>query len=221
MVSQNVPQLQLAAAAAEALPRTGAGAGLQQLVGRAQAGAGGAAAPGRREPADGGRAPPGTPAALRARRAPGRGTGGNGKEMKTLRAHGFNQRPRFEQVVGYLERNEPLLDQPDRKATSFITSHFYLDDFVQSSEDPNPAPAAHAPAGNSRGRLPHSRRGHGRGRAPCADARTLRRGRPCRRPEGRRADEQRAGTALHHGPADGAQAAADLVGAGAAGLAAA
>ena len=38
--------------------------------------------------------------------------------MKTLRAHGFNQRPRFEQVVGYLERNEPLpLDQPDRKAT--------------------------------------------------------------------------------------------------------
>ena len=61
--------------------------------------------------------------------------------MKTLRAHGFNQRPRFEQVVGYLERNEPLpLDQPDRKATSFITSHFYLDDFVQSSEDPNPQP---------------------------------------------------------------------------------
>ena len=54
--------------------------------------------------------------------------------MKTLRAHGFNQRPRFEQVVGYLERNEPLpLDQPDHKATSFVTSHFYLDDFAQSS----------------------------------------------------------------------------------------
>ena len=67
----------------------------------------------------------------------------NGKEMKTLRAHGFNQRPRFEQVVGYLERNEPLLDQPDRKATSFVTSHFYLDDFVQSSEDPNPRPLQH------------------------------------------------------------------------------
>ena len=30
------------------------------------------------------------------------------------------------------------LDQPDRKATSFVTSHFYLDDFVQSSKDPNP-----------------------------------------------------------------------------------
>ena len=66
VVLQDVPQLQLAAAAAEALPRTGGGAGLQQLAGRAQAGAGGAAAPGRREPADGGRAPPGTPAALRA-----------------------------------------------------------------------------------------------------------------------------------------------------------
>ena len=66
--------------------------------------------------------------------------------MKTLRAHGFNQRPRFEQVVGYLERNEPLpLDQPDRKATSFVTSHFYLDDFVQSSEDPNPWPLQRTP----------------------------------------------------------------------------
>ena len=63
--------------------------------------------------------------------------------MKTLRAHGFNQRPRFEQVVGYLERNEP--DQPDRRATSFITSHFYLDDFVQSSKDPNPRPLQHTP----------------------------------------------------------------------------
>ena len=66
--------------------------------------------------------------------------------MKTLWAHGFNQRPRFEQVAGYLERNEPLpLDQPDRKATSFVTSHFYLDDFVQSSEDPNPRPLQHTP----------------------------------------------------------------------------
>ena len=65
--------------------------------------------------------------------------------MKTLRAHGFNQRPRLEQVVGYLERNEPLLDQPDRKATSFVTSHFYLDDFVQSSKDPNPRPLQHTP----------------------------------------------------------------------------
>ena len=31
------------------------------------------------------------------------------------------------------------------KCTSFITSHFYLDDFVQSSEDPNPRPLQHTP----------------------------------------------------------------------------
>ena len=78
--------------------------------------------------------------------------------MKTLRAHGFNQRPRFEQVVGYLERNEPLpLDEPDRKATTFITSHFYLDNFVQSSEDPNPQPLLHTPLRAIPGRIPHSR----------------------------------------------------------------
>ena len=37
------------------------------------------------------------------------------------------------------------MDEPDRKATKFITSHFYLDDFVQSSEDPNPQPLQHTP----------------------------------------------------------------------------
>ena len=65
---------------------------------------------------------------------------------------GFNQRPRFEQVVGYLERNEPLLDQPDRKATSFVTSHFYLDDFVQSNLAGDPE--AGALASNGQGRPP-------------------------------------------------------------------
>ena len=46
---------------------------------------------------------------LRYARAPsgGRSCAVTGKEMKTLRAHGFNQRPRFEQVVGYIERAEP------------------------------------------------------------------------------------------------------------------
>ena len=137
--------------------------------------------------------------------------------MKTLRAHGFSQRPRFEQVVGYLERNEPLpLDQPDRKATTFVTSHFYLDDFVQSSEDPNPQPLQHTPL-----------------RAiPEEDFRS-----PAKATDGggNRFGEDLAGdpdalTNNGQGPpsitgrlrsaADGAQAAADLVGAGAAGLAA-
>ena len=146
--------------------------------------------------------------------------------MKTLRAHGFNQRPRFEQVVGYLERNEPLLDQPDRKATSFITSHFYLDDFVQSSEDPNPRPLQHTPlqAIPEEGfRTPAE--------ATDEDVRLA-------RMRGRFGEDDLAGdpeadalTNNGQGPpsitgrlrsaADGAQAAADLVGAGAAWLAAA
>ena len=199
VVPQDVPQLQLAAAAAEALPRTGGGAGLQQLAWRAQAGAGGAAAPGRR-PADGGRAPPGTPAALRAGRAP--------------------------------ERNEPLpLDQPDRKATSFVTSHFYLDDFVQSSEDPNPRPLQHTPlqaipeegfrtpaeATDEDVRLARRYQGYGGTRFVEDDL----------------AGDPEAGALASNGQgppsitdrlrstADGAQAAADLIGAGAAGLAAA
>ena len=69
---------------------------------------------------------------------------------------------------------------------------------------PGPQPAAsaaHAPENNSRG-LPHSRRAHGRGLGPDAPRprKPLRRGRPCRRPRSRRADEQRSGPALHHGP---------------------
>ena len=145
--------------------------------------------------------------------------------MKTLRAHGFSQRPRFEQVVGYLERNEPLpLDQPDRKATTFVTSHFYLDDFVQSSEDPNPQPLQHTPlrAIPEEGfRTPAE--------ATDEDLARMRQG------GGNRDDlagdpEADALTNNGQGPpsitgrlrsaADGAQAAADLVGAGAAGLAA-
>ena len=149
--------------------------------------------------------------------------------MKTLRAHGFNQRPRFEQVVGYLERNEPLLDQPDRKATSFVTSHFYLDDFVQSSEDPNPRPLQHTPlqAIPEEGfRTPAE--------ATDEDVRLARRYQGGTRfVEDDLAGDPEAGALASNGQgppsitdrlrstADGAQAAADLIGAGAAGLAAA
>ena len=149
--------------------------------------------------------------------------------MKTLRAHGFNQRPRFERVVGHLERNEPLLDQPDRKATSFVTSHFYLDDFVQSSEDPNPQPLQHTPlqAIPEEGfRTPAE--------ATDEDVRLARRYQGGTRfVEDDLAGDPEAGALASNGQgppsitdrlrstADGAQAAADLIGAGAAGLAAA
>ena len=148
--------------------------------------------------------------------------------MKTLRAHGFNQRPRFEQVVGYL-RNEPLpLDQPDRKATSFVTSHFYLDDFAQSSEDPNPRPLQHTPlqaipeegfrtpaeATDEDVRLARMRGGNRFGEDDLAGD-----------PEADALASNGQGppsiTGRLRSAADGAQAAADLVGAGAAGLAAA
>ena len=148
--------------------------------------------------------------------------------MKTLRAHGFNQRPRFEQVVGYLERNEPLLDQPDRKATSFVTSHFYLDDFVQSSEDPNPRPLQHTAIPEDGFRTPAE--------ATDEDVRLARRYQGyggTRFVEDDLAGDPEAGALASNGQgppsitdrlrstADGAQAAADLIGAGAAGLAAA
>ena len=148
--------------------------------------------------------------------------------MKTLRAHGFSQRPRFEQVVGYLERNEPLpLDQPDRKATTFVTSHFYLDDFVQSSEDPNPQPLQHTPlrAIPEEGfRTPAE--------ATDEDLARMRQGGGNRFGEDDLAGDPEADALTNNGQgppsitgrlrsaADGAQAAADLVGAGAAGLAA-
>ena len=44
---------------------------------------------------------------------------------------------------------------------SFVTSHFYLDDFVQSSEDPNPRPLQHTPLQAIL--RTHSCRGHGQG----------------------------------------------------------
>ena len=116
---------------------------------------------------------------------------------------GFNQRPRFEQVVatwsgmsrcpgpagpqGHHVHHEPLL----------------LGRLRAVQRGPQPAAsAAHAPEGNSRGRLPLFCPGHGRGLGPDAQRarKPLRRGRPSRRPRGRRADEQRSGPALHHGP---------------------
>ena len=133
--------------------------------------------------------------------------------------------------MGYLERNEPLpLDQPDRKATTFVTSHFYLDDFVQSSEDPNPQPLQHTPlraiaeegfrtpaeATDEDVRLARMYQGYGGTRFVEDDL----------------AGDREADALTNNGQgppsitgrlrsaADGAQAAADIVGAGAAGLAA-
>ena len=82
---------------------------------------------------------------------------------------------------------------------------------MQSSEDPNPQPLQHTPL---RFRTPQRPRTRSFVEDDLAG----------RRPRGRRPGKQRSGPALHHGSfaqRDGAQAAANLVGAGAAGLAAA
>ena len=124
---------------------------------------------------------------------------------------------------------QPLpLEQPDRKATTFITSHFYLDDFVQSSEDPNPQPLLHTPlrAIPEEGfRTPAE--------ATDEDLARMREGGGNRFGEDDLAGDPEADALTNNGQgppsitgrlrsaADGAQAAADLVGGGAAGLAAA
>ena len=112
-------------------------------------------------------------------------------------------------------------------ATTFVTSHFYLDDFVQSSEDPNPQPLQHTPlrAIPEEGfRTP--------AKATDENLARMRQGGGNRFGEDDLAGDPEADALTNNeqGPpsitgrlrsaADGAQAAADLVGAGAAGLAA-
>ena len=52
-------------------------------------------------------------------------------------------RPRFAEVLEYIEEGEPLkLPLPDRRVSVYVQSHFYLDEFPQSTEplDENPRP---------------------------------------------------------------------------------
>ena len=81
-------------------------------------------------------------------------------QLGHLAAHGLRQPAHIVQVP------LPLLRLP---ALPHLVCHKPLlpGRFCAVQRGPQPsAPAAHTPAGNSRGWLPHSRRGHGRGRAP-------------------------------------------------------
>ena len=52
-------------------------------------------------------------------------------------------RPHFAEVLEYIEEGEPLkLPLPDRRVSVYVQSHFYLDEFPQSTEplDENPRP---------------------------------------------------------------------------------
>ena len=146
--------------------------------------------------------------------------------MKTLRAHGFNQRPRFEQVVGYLERNEPCpwisrTARPPRssRATSTCTtlcSPARTPTRSLCSTLPREGFRTPAEATDEDVRLARMYQSHGGTRFVEDDL--------AGDPEAG-AGQQRAGppsiTDRLRSTADGAQAAADLIGAGAAGLAAA
>ena len=55
----------------------------------------------------------------------------------------FRVRPSYSQVLGYIAEGEPLpIDLPNRNASILTSSHFWLDDYPQSSE-PEPAPLPH------------------------------------------------------------------------------
>ena len=64
--------------------------------------------------------------------------------MEEQRRGGFRVKPSFGQVLGYIQEGEPLaLDLPNRKASIYTSSHFYLDNFPNASEPLSDAPMPH------------------------------------------------------------------------------
>ena len=85
--------------------------------------------------------------------------------MEERRQCGFRIRPNYGQVLGYIQEGEPIgLELPKRNASVYMASHFYLDDFPQSSDrltdqpmphtHVNPADAFEADDQGYRGRRP-------------------------------------------------------------------
>ena len=66
------------------------------------------------------------------------------QNMEEQRAFGFRVRPRFSEVLEYIEEGEPSfgIPLPNRNASIYRSSHFYLDEFPQSThplaENPRP-----------------------------------------------------------------------------------
>ena len=64
--------------------------------------------------------------------------------MEERRRGGFRVKPSFGQVLGYIQEGEPLaLDLPNRKASTFTASHFWLDDYPNASEPLSDVPTPH------------------------------------------------------------------------------
>ena len=65
------------------------------------------------------------------------------KPMEEQRVMGFRRRPDYGEVLAFINEGEPLnFPLPNRKATIYTSSHFYLDAFPQSTEPlvDNPRP---------------------------------------------------------------------------------
>ena len=64
--------------------------------------------------------------------------------MEERRRGGFRVKPSFGQVLGFIQEGEPLmLDLPNRKASTFTASHFWLDDYPNAPEPVSDAPMPH------------------------------------------------------------------------------
>ena len=63
---------------------------------------------------------------------------------------GFRKRPDYAEVLHYIKEGEPLdFPLPNRKATIYTSSHFYLDDFPQSTEPLVENPRPHTDLGSA------------------------------------------------------------------------
>ena len=64
--------------------------------------------------------------------------------MEERRSNGFRVKPSFGQVLGFIQEGELLtLDLPNRKASIYTSSHFWLDDYPAAPEPISDAPVPH------------------------------------------------------------------------------
>eukprot|EP00439_Symbiodinium_sp_Y106_P079581 s352_g18.t1 len=64
--------------------------------------------------------------------------------MEERRSNGFRVKPSFNQALGYIAEGEPLnIPLPNRNASIYVSSHFYLDDFPNAPEPISDAPLPH------------------------------------------------------------------------------
>ena len=71
--------------------------------------------------------------------------------MEEQRAFGFRVRPRFSEMLEYIEEGEPSfgIPLPNRNASIYRSSHFYLDEFPQSTEPLAENPRLHTQLGTA------------------------------------------------------------------------